>query len=101
MRNALVTAAALAAGAAIAWIDSRPTWDDTGVTAAMLLVASGVFGFASPRLAWVWALAVGAWIPLVAMTHHQRPWSLLVLGFTFAGAYIGWGIRKALSPEKR
>jgi hypothetical protein len=99
MRSALIAAAALASGAAIAWIDSRPTWDDTGITAGMLFVVSGLFGVAWPRHPWIWALLIGAWIPLVAITHHQSPWSLLVLGFTFAGAYVGWGIRKVWKKE--
>jgi hypothetical protein len=100
MRKALVVIAALAAGALIAWIDSRPAWDDTGITAGMLLAASGVFGFAWPRWPWLWALLVGAWIPLVALTHHQSAWSLLVFGFTFAGAYAGWAIRRAATRKK-
>jgi hypothetical protein len=100
MRKALVVIAALAAGALIAWIDSRPTWDDTGITAGMLLAASALFGYLWPQRPWLWAFLIGAWIPLVAITHHQSLWSLLVLGFTFAGAYAGWAIRRTMSPEK-
>ena len=35
---------ALALGALVTYVDTRPTWDDTGVTAAALLVMSGGLG---------------------------------------------------------
>ena len=51
-------------GALIALVDASPGWDDTGVSAAMLLAASGLLGAIHPARAWLLALAVGAWIPL-------------------------------------
>jgi len=33
---------ALAVGCGIAWVDTRPTWDDAGVTAGALLVGGGL-----------------------------------------------------------
>jgi hypothetical protein len=50
---------ALALGAAVTYVDSRPTWDDTGVTAGALFVISGVLGFLGPKRPWLWALALG------------------------------------------
>ena len=35
-----LAAVALGIGFAIAWLDSRPTWDDTGITAVLLFVTS-------------------------------------------------------------
>jgi len=89
---------ALAAGALIAWIDTRPGWDDTGVTAGLLFAAAGALGFSWPWRAWVWALAVGAWIPMLALLRHQDPKMLLVLVIPFAGAYLGLALRRMLSP---
>ncbi len=38
-RFALLLVVALIAGSTIGWIDSRPDWDDTGITAAMVFIA--------------------------------------------------------------
>ena len=51
--------AALAVGILIAYVDSLPHWDDTGITVLALLVSSGLLGMLSPRRPWLWALAVG------------------------------------------
>jgi hypothetical protein len=91
---------ALAAGALIAWIDARPGWDDTGVTAGLLFVAAAACGCAWPRQAWLWALAVGAWIPLHAVVRHRSLTMLLVLLIPLGGAYLGVAARRALSPPK-
>lgn len=93
----LLFVAALACGAGIAYVDSRPTWDDTGVTAAAVLAVSGLLGLASPRRAWLWALAVGAWVPAWGIANSGNYGSLLALAFAFAGAYAGAGVRKAMA----
>jgi len=36
--------AAVTIGLAIAWVDSRPHWDDSGITAGSLLLSAGVLG---------------------------------------------------------
>jgi hypothetical protein len=46
---------ALAVGCGIAWVDTRPTWDDGGVTAAALQLAGGLA--AVLRLRW-WLAAL-------------------------------------------
>ena len=87
---------ALALGFAIAWVDSRPTWDDTGITAGTLLIVTGLLGLALPERAWLWALAVGGWIPALGIALHRNFGSLLVLIIAFAGAYAGYAARKVL-----
>ena len=47
------------AGVAIGYMDSRPTWDDTGITAAAIFIVCGILGAVSPGRAWVWALVFG------------------------------------------
>src|SRR5262249_8715976 len=86
---------ALSLGACITYVDSRPHWDDSGITALAICVVTALFGFASPRWAWVWALAVGAWIPLFGVLRAGNYGSLLALVFAFAGAYGGMLLRKA------
>jgi len=79
---------ALMLGVLIALVDSGPGWDDTGVSAAMVLVASGLVGALHPARAWVWA--VGSWIPLSGLAFDRFDLaSLLALAFAMVGAYAG------------
>lgn len=101
MQNILLAAAVLA-GLFSAYVDSRPTWDDTGILAGGLLIISGLLTLLGHRKPWLIALAVGIWIPLhdIYLSHDLR--MLLVLLFPLVGAYGGWlvrlGIRKTLHP---
>ena len=81
---------AIIAGAAIAWIDSRPTWDDTGISVLMILVAAAVFGFFTSEKPWLTALAISTWIPLFGILSTHNFGSLLALVPGFAGAYLGY-----------
>jgi len=80
---------ALSLGFTITWVDSRPGWDDTGITAGAIVLATGLLGFSMPKYAWVWALAVGLWIPGMGVLVHHDPTSLFILIIPFAGAYVG------------
>jgi hypothetical protein len=73
----------------ITWIDSRPTWDDAGITAGLIVLTTAAFGAARPRLAWLWALLIGSGIPLVGIVTRGDFSILLVLVIAFAGAYAG------------
>ena len=101
MQNILLAVAVLA-GLFSAYVDSRPTWDDTGVLAGGLLMISGLLTLLGHRKPWLIALAVGIWIPLhdIYLSHDLR--MFLVLLFPLVGAYGGWlvrlGIRKTLHP---
>lgn len=81
-------------GLLIYWIDSRPTWDDTGVTAAMVLIASGVISYVYPKRPFIWAIAVSIWIPLFGIISTSNYGSLMALIFGFIGAYLGFYISK-------
>jgi hypothetical protein len=100
--QSVLLAIAVLAGLFSAYVDSRPTWDDTGILAAGLLVVSGLLTLLGHRRPWLIALAVGIWIPLhdIYLSHDVR--MLLVLLFPLIGAYGGWlvrmGIRKTLHP---
>lgn len=91
---------ALELGGLVTYVDSRPTWDDTDVTAAALLVTSGVLGFLGPSRPWLWALALGIWIPLLGIARTQNYSTLLALAVTFAGAYGGRTVRRRLSSTR-
>lgn len=87
---------AICLGLSIAYLDSRPTWDDTGITALALLATSGFLGFLSPQHPWLWALAVGIWMPLVGVITRQDYTLLLVLLVPLAGAYGGVTFRMVI-----
>ena len=93
MQNVLLVVA-VALGGLITYVDSRPGWDDTGVTAFTVLVASGVLGFLGPKRPWLWALAIGLWIPLLGIIREQNFGTLIALAVAFVGAYAGMAIRR-------
>jgi hypothetical protein len=101
MQNLLLAAAVLA-GLFAAYVDSRPTWDDTGILAFGILIVSGLITLLGARRPWLIALAVGIWIPLYWILTAHNYGSILALVFTFVGAYGGWlarlGIEKTLHP---
>ena len=88
------------AGMIIAWIDSQPGWDDTGITAGMLFIASALAGFFYPRKAWLWAILCGIWIPVVAIQRRGDLIMFIVLIITFGGAYSGYLIRKIIKSAR-
>ncbi len=93
----MILLAAIALGVGIHWVDSRPNWDDAGVTAGLIVIAAGAFGFVSPKRAWLWALAVGIWIPLTSIMHGGGLEEALVLLIALVGAYAGVLFRKFIS----
>lgn len=81
-------------------VDSSPGWDDTGVSAFMILTASGSLGALHPQRGWVRVLTVGTWVPLMGLVLERgefAPASVLALGFALVGAYGGALIGKLLS----
>jgi uncharacterized membrane protein AbrB (regulator of aidB expression) len=99
-RFPLAVLLAAATGVGIAYVDSRPSWDDTGVTAVAVLVASGIFALWIPPRWWLWAILVGAWVPLVEILHAGNPASLLALAFAAAGAALGAALSPARGPAR-
>jgi hypothetical protein len=94
---------ALAVGLGLAWLDARPTWDATGVTAVLLLAASALIGLARPKLAWATGLAIGLPIPLVELALRPgRPnvASLLAVAIAVLGAVGGAVARLVRSPAE-
>jgi len=97
-REPLLAIVAAAVGLAIAWVDSRPTWDDTGITALSLLGVSLLVAWLSGRWPLVWAVLVGVWTPILEIRASGEPTSLLALAFALVGSLIGYGIRR-ISPR--
>ena len=97
----LLLLGALALGLLLALVDASPGWDDTGVSAAGVLLAAAVFGAARPARAWLWALAVGLWIPVLGIVLHGNPAALLALVPALVGAFAGAGARRLLTGPGR
>jgi hypothetical protein len=87
-------------GILIGWVDTRPTWDDAGVTAAAILSVAAILGAAAPQRAWVWALAVGGSTVLLNVALRNSFGSVVALVFAFVGAFAGAFVRKAISSDK-
>lgn len=83
-------------GAGITWIDSQPTWDDTGITVLMVLIASFACGFIGVKQPWLHALLISAWIPLLGIVTNYSFGGLLALFPGFIGAYAGSGFKKMI-----
>ncbi len=94
----MLLAAATSLGLAIGYVDSRPTWDDTGISAGLLLLSAAVLGALGPRRPWLWALGVGIWIPLFGIFGSLNYGSLIAIGVAFAGAYGGMAVRRVVIP---
>lgn len=96
LANILTVVAALALGAAIAYVDTRPNWDDAGITAGCLFLSAGVLSFVSPRLSPIIAIAVGGWIPLIEIARGGNYGSLIALAIAVVAALCGAGARLAI-----
>jgi hypothetical protein len=96
VRNRLAVVGALASGVAIGLADSRPTWDDTGVTAFALLAAAGLLSYAAPRRAWLVALLVGVPTPLL---ERENKGAFAALAFAAVGGLGGWAIGRGTVTE--
>jgi hypothetical protein len=98
MLQSMLLVIAVVAGLFFAYVDSRPTWDDTGILAGAILLTCGLISLLGFRRPWLLALAVGAWIPLLGILITHNSGSILALVIAFVGAYGGWlfrlGIRK-------
>lgn len=84
-------AVVLGAGVAIAWVDTRPTWDDTGVTAMAVMAVAAVGSLARVP---AWLATVCAVGPLLVAEISGGQGVLLAVPFALAGAYAGVFIRR-------
>ena len=101
LKESILLTAALLSGWALAWIDARPHWDDSGILAGLMLISSGALGMLGPRRPWLWALAVGVWIPLHMVLRSPAAGTvatgLAILAIPMAGSYAGMGLRRLLT----
>jgi len=101
MQNLLLGIAVLA-GIFSLYVDTRSTWDDTGILVGGLLLVSGLLTLLGHRRPWLIALAVGIWIPAYEIFKSHDFMMLVILLIPLIGAYGGWlvrlGIQKTFHP---
>ena len=91
--NKILLALAILCGVFLAYVDSSPGWDDTGITAGSLLISAGLITLLGHPRPWLIGLAVGIWIPLLYIYQSQAFGMLFVLIIPLVGAYAGWAVR--------
>jgi hypothetical protein len=98
IRELILAALAVTMGAGVAWVDTRPTWDDTGVTVGTLLLAAGFA--AGVGLRW-WAAALLVAAPILVAELPSAGWGISVsLAFTGAGSLVGATLRRMVRSGK-
>jgi hypothetical protein len=102
---AIAIVVAIGAGLGLAFLDSQPGYDSTGITAVGLAISAliAVMIEGSGRVLRVAALAVlvGIWIPIVEFASPGSSGSLLSFVFSTVGAFIGWVIVRGLAQASR
>ena len=93
MKQNILLGLAILSGLFLAYVDSSPGWDDTGITAGGLLISAGLITLLGHQRPWLIGLAVGLWIPLLYIYQNQDFIMLLVLLIPMIGAYAGWAVR--------
>ena len=96
MKQRILLGAAILFGLLVAYVDSRPTWDDTGITVFALLVGSGIVGLLAEKRPWLFGLAVGIWLPLWYIVTKHDVSMLITLAFPLVGVYAGWTARRLI-----
>ncbi len=96
----LLATVALVIGAAIAAIDSRPGWNDAGVTAGLLVVGTAVVTAVAGRQPWLWTLLVGAPLPIVEIPSSGSAAPLVALLFAAIGSSLGMLVRAAVRASR-
>ena len=94
----IIAALAVTMGVGIAWVDTRATWDDTGVTAGALLLTSGLAAGAGLR--WWGAAALVAAPISVAEWSSAGPGIAIALAFTTVGSLLGAVLRRMIGKKR-
>ena len=89
----------VAAGIGLAYVDSLPSWDDSGILVGGMLLVSWMLTVLGGRPVWLVALAIGIWIPARTIVTGGDPLIALVLIFPFLGAYAGALIRHGIADR--
>jgi hypothetical protein len=94
VRSGTLAALVAVAGLAVAYVDSRPGWDDTGVTVAAIAIIACVGAAVSGRRPWLWAILAGIWTPAIEISTSGQLASSVALLVAAVGAAVGYGLAR-------
>ena len=89
----LASLMALVAGVAIAWMDTRPRWDDAGITAGCVALTAALASASGAR-PWLVVLFVAG--PVVIAEIAGGFGVLFAVVMAVFGAAVGWGLRRTV-----
>lgn len=92
-RSMLICAGLLCAGAAIAWVDTRPKWDDTGITAVAVVITAATGALGGVRY---WLSAALTVAPLLAVELPAGVGVLLAVPLALGGSVVGHFVRRLI-----
>ncbi len=98
--TAVLGVIALGIGAAIAALDSRPGWDDAGITAGLLVFGAAIVAAVAGRRPWLWTLLVGAPLPCVEIPSSGSAAPLAAVLFAAVGSSLGILVRGAVRAAR-
>lgn len=102
VRPRLALVFAIVAGLLLVFMDSRPSFDDTGVLVAGLVAASFAAvildGTTDMRRALGLALLVGIWIPIFELALPGSFGAVIALALAALGAGAGLLVTRAMTP---
>lgn len=75
------------------FIETSPTWDDTGILVVGIFLTCGLLALIEHQRPWLLALVVGIWIPLYRIIVSSNYETVIALVVAFIGAYAGWLLR--------
>jgi hypothetical protein len=76
-------------GLCIGWVDSRPTWDDTGITVGVILGVSALLGAVARERPWLVAIAIAASLSVLELALTGTVAAFFSFIPAFLGAYAG------------
>lgn len=97
-RDLLLALPAVAIGLAIGYVDSRPTWDNAGITVSLILLTSAMVAGLSGRRPWLWAMLIGVGVPVFETFGRGGPASFVALVVAALGSAIGYGLARVAEP---
>jgi len=90
----------LAVGCLIGYVDSRPTWDDTGITAGSIFLASLLLAVWRPRSGWLTGLLIGGPVVAFNVIATGNLASLLALVIALVGSIVGILIARTMGTGR-
>ncbi len=96
-RHIITSILVLGAGAFIAWMDTRPGWDDAAISAGAVMLVAALGAAAGLR---IWTSALLSALPVVALEVAGGLGVLLAVPFALGGSLAGSLIHESLVKEK-